>query len=270
MKKTVLLLMAVTLIAWACKKDKEPEPTPVPTPYQITSTDIASVNEEYRVAIYTLLPADTFTAGTAGQSKTWVYNPIPLTYDVDTSKFEPLSNHPDGAFYTTANMFLKAENNVYMFLNKQSDRVDLVGVWVVINDDTLKGILSNPYTVMKFPITYGASFIDSGLVVINSTMEYQGQNLPAKYEMFFKVNANCNAEGNVTTPIGSFKCIREKRLEINSFKASVQVLTQWMEVYSQSDTTYSYSFWSKDKKWNVAEVKTDATDKVISVGYLTE
>lgn len=269
MKKLFLIFAVVAVATISCKKDEEPDPTPAPTPYQITSSDIAGIGELYKVAVYTVTPADTFTVGATGQSRTWIYNPIPLTYVVDSSEFHAVSEHPDGAFFTGANMYMETDG-AYMFLNKQSDKVEVVGIWVEVNGDTLKGLLSDKFTIMKFPILFGSAHNDTGYVSIMSTMDYMGTTVPAKYEMTFKVDATCNASGNITTPIGTFKCLREKRTEINKFKVSVQVYSQWMEAFSQNDTSYTYTFWSKDKKWNVAEVDVDATDKVLSIGYLTE
>jgi len=271
MKKFVLFIVAIALIAQSCKKDEETPSTPAPTAYQITSSDIAGAGDEFFITKYTLVPADTFTIGATGQTLVWVYNPIPNSTEVDTSTFMLPSAHPDGAFYTGSNLCLKVENEMYMFLDKQSDKVDVTGIWVAINGDTLKGNLSDRYTVLKFPITYGASYNDSGFVSILSEMDYQGQMVPAKYEITFKINSSCNAEGNITTPLSTFKCVREKRTEINIFKVKLQLFPQqWIEAYSQADTSYHYSFWTKAKKWNVAELEVDITDKIITLGHLTE
>gem|GEM_PF-3596574 len=273
MKKTVLFLSTLVVLAWACKKDDEPEPnpTPTPTPYQITSSDMPNAGDEFYMPVYTLVQNDTFTIGGApGQSLVWVYNPIPFTTQVDTTTFGSPSNHPDGAFFTGANLYIDSHDGTFMFLDKQSDRVDITGIWMVVNGDTLKGNLSDKYTVMKFPMQYGSTFTDSGFVTINSTYLYQGQTLPAKYEASFKVISNCNGEGNITIPLGSFKCLREKRTEYTSFKFSVQVLTQWTQFFSTADTTYSYTFHSKDKKWDIAKLTTDISDKVLTLSHLTE
>ncbi len=272
MKKAVLLLSVLILFAWACKKDNdEPEPTPTPTPYQYTSSDIGGAGDEFKIAVYTVVPADTFEIGGTGQTLVWVYNPIPTTTQFDTSTFGLPANHPDGAFFTGSNLYIDNHDDTYMFLNKQTDKVEVTGIWVFTNGDTIKGNLSDRYTVMKFPITYGSSFNDTGYVSVESTVNIGGTDYNAKYEFTFKINSTCNAEGNITTPLGSFKCIREKRVEMTYYKGSVQMLPPiWTEVFNDGDTTYTYSFWSKDKKWNVAELDVDITDKILTIGYLIQ
>jgi len=272
MKKFVLFIVVIALIAQSCKKDEETPSTPAPTAYQITSSDIGGAGDEFKIVQYTLLPADTFTVGATGQTLVWVYNPIPISTEVDTVTFTLPSAHPDGAFFTGSNLCLNNHetDEMYMFLDKQSDKVDITGIWVAINGDTLKGNLSDRYTVLKFPMTYGASYSDSGFVSILTEMDYQGQMVPAKYEITFKINSSCNAEGNITTPLGTFKCVREKRTEINLFNVKIQMYSQWIEAYNQADTSYHYSFWTKEKKWNVAELDVDITDKIITLGHLTE
>ncbi|PKP17439.1 MAG: hypothetical protein CVU05_15545 [Bacteroidetes bacterium HGW-Bacteroidetes-21] len=259
------------MILGSCKKDEETTtPTPTVTPYQITSADIPVAGEQYRLAVYTVTPNDTFTVGASGQGRVWNYNPIPITAQVDTFDFGSPANHPDGAFFTGSNLYLDSHQEAVMFMDKNSSKVDVTGIWVNANGEIMKGNMTDNYTVLKFPITYNAAYNDTGYASIATTINYQGVDLPGKYDIKFKVTSLCNAEGNITTPTGTYKCIRDKRREIQDMKVSVQVLGQWSEVYSQVDTNYTYTFWSKDKKWYVADVKTDVTDKIISISYLLE
>lgn len=273
MKSNLFLSLFIGLTLLSCKKDKdEPTPTPTPTPtaYSITSSDIASVGEQYRMAVYTVLPTDTYTLGANGQNIVWNYSNIPLTLEVDTFDFLNPATHPEVAFFTGANMYLDSPDGMQLFMNKQSDKVEITGIYTTINGETIKANLTDKWTAMKFPITYNASYQDSGYTSVNTTIPYQGNNVPGKYDITFKINSICSAEGNITTPTGTYKCVREKRMQINKFKVSIEFLGQYMQVYETVDTTYNYSFWTKDKKWNVADIKTNANDSIIKIGYLLQ
>ena len=66
-----------------------------------------------------------------------------------------------------------------------------------------------------------------------------------------------DASGKITTPTGTFDCIRDKRTKTQNQKFYVGLSQSgpWTQQNETNDTTYTYAFYSKGKGFSVAEVK---------------
>lgn len=263
MKHLFLFLVLSIFIFFACKKDKEDTNTTTP-PYSYTSSDIAGIGDTFRIAYHTVNTGDTaYKLGVAASGQTWDYDSIPFSTNIDTSIFLNPTTSPDYGLFSASNLLLQQGQNQFMFLNKTSQQVDVIGI---SNDfgggNIVKDTLGNLWTVLKFPMQMGASYTDSGSVVADV-----GTN---RVKMKYKIVSSIDASGTVKTPTGTYTCIRNKRIEYVDMNLFAIVLGQEVPITSSKDTTYKYVYWTKSKKWNVIEIETDQNDVIKQIGYLLE
>lgn len=75
--------------------------------------------------------------------------------------------------------------------------------------------------------------------------------------------------GKVTTPTGSYKCLREKRVEIVSTLIEYRLLafSPWTVLSNTVDTTVRYSYLTKETRGTVVSFTFDSLDNVTSVTW---
>lgn len=274
MKKVLILLLSVGVILVACKKDEEP--APVPTVFSITVDDLGSAGAVYRIGVDST-NLGSFVLDTAGgQNKTWDFSTVGSDR-VDTIRFLAPSSTPGGALYG-ANLAIQPENNepIYIYLNKATDRVEQVGLWVVQDMggtlDTLTAAFSDNQIFMKFPYTFGATFTDNGLVTLYTTMDQGGTTVYVKSDMTTSTRSEIDASGTITTPLGQFQCLREYKRDISmqTVYTRYSSLTPWVQLMQNADTNYSYIFFAKGKGYSVLEVDVTKTGAIKEISHLLQ
>jgi hypothetical protein len=271
MKHTLFFLALVTIVTIiSCKKDKE-NTTTTTTPYGINSTDIGGVGDTFRLAIHPVNAGDNaYLLGSASSGQIWDYDSIPFSANIDTTIFLNPASNPDYSFFPTSNLLIPDGSQSSMFLNKSSQKVDLIGIKANMNGTIIKDTLGNPWTVLQFPMQLGSSYTDSGSVSIDTQFDFGSGLAPARVKMKYKLISTIDASGTVKTPTGTYECVRNKRIEYQAFNVYAIVLGQEVSAFSSKDTTYKYDYWSKSKKWNVIEIETNQSDVIKSIGYLLE
>lgn len=270
MKKFLMIFAFAAVLISSCKKDDD-NSTTTPLPYSYTSSDIGGVGDTFRIVIHNVLPGDNaYLLGGISSGQIWDYDSIPFSTNVDTSILLNPNTSPDFSLFPSSNLLMPEGSQSSLFLNKTTQQIDLVGITTDMNGTPLKDTLGNPWTVIKFPMQLGASYIDSGSVSIDAQLDFGSGPVPARVKMKYKINSSVDASGTVKTPTGTYECVRNKRIEYQDVNIYAIVLGQEVPSYSSKDTTYKYVYWTKSKKWNVIEIETNKNDVVKSIGYLLE
>lgn len=241
----------------------------------ITQWDIATVGNFIYQAEDTLPPVS-LSIGTAGANQIWNFDS--LTADIiDTSLFTnpnwtPYANE----FSSISNLAIYfPEDSSYSFLNQTAASIQVVGVAGFL--DTSSVLIFNPgNTVSVFPTTYLTSFSDtlsydktfyfhdtidySPLIVIDST----------RFKHLSYNDVLIDAYGTVTTPLGTYSCLREKIIETayDTNWAYVQGYG-WQIVEEGAETEHTYKWWTNGIGFSLLDITLDSSETNIkTVRYL--
>lgn len=269
MKKILLFFAFAAVLISSCKKDDENSSSTTPQPYSYTSSDIGGVGDTFKIAIHTVNAGDNaYLLGGISSGQIWDYDSIPFTTNIDTTILLNPSTSPDFSLFPNSNLLIPEGSQSSLFLNKSSQKVDLVGITTNMNGTPLKDTLGDPWTVLKFPMQLGANYVDSGSVSIDAQLDFGSGPVPARVKMKYRIISSIDASGTVKTPTGTYECVRNKRIEYQDVNIYAIVLGQEIPSYSDKDTTYKYDYWTKSKKWNIIEIETDKNNVVKTIGYL--
>ncbi len=241
-------------------------------PYSIVSTDFTDAGDSIIMNVDTTDVASLSLA--AGQNVTWDYT-ILSPNKVDSIIFHKPANTPGAQYFASiSNMALQPESDqpFYLYINKTTDKVEGVGIWADIQGNVIHPSYTDKPIFLKFPLEYNKTHIDSSFLtdIIN-----MGPGMYGKIEMIQKFDVTYDATGTIKLPNNkTYKCVREKRIEINITNVYGGVTSNgpWTIIQASKDTSYTYNFYAKTKKWNVASVKVNNfTNNIIKeVQYLKE
>ncbi len=256
----------------SCKKDKDDAPN-TPSPFSIVSSDFANAGDtiimyidETNIALLSLVP---------GQNITWDYSILSPDSEY-TVIFHNPSNTPGAQYFSSiSNMAVQPEPDqpFYLYLNKTTDKIEGVGVWADVQGNEIHPSYTDKPIFFKFPITYNSILKDSSFLVDIISM---GQGMYGKLEMIQKFDITYDGIGTIKLPNNkTYQCIREKKEEIfiTLVYVSISPNGPWGNpIQSTYDTTYSYNYFTKNKKWNVASVFVEnfANNEITSVEYIKE
>ena len=273
MKKTYLLVILLSAVLFSCKKDKDEQPTnPTPSPYTIVSTDFANAGDTILLNVDTTITQTLSLA--SGQNITWDYTVL-SSERIDSVIFYNPANTPGAQYFTgKSNIAMQPEQGqpLYFYLNKSTDKVEGVGIWANFQGSELHPEFTDRPIMVKFPANYNATLKDSSSL---SAIVDLGSNQYGKLEMKQYFDVLYDATGTVNLPNNkTYKCLREKRIEINKTNVFVGMTPNgpWVPVQSNIDTTYSYNYFAKNKKWNVVSIIVNnfTTNTIKEISYIKE
>ncbi len=269
MKKSFLAIALLAIIFGSCKKDETPSSPSAPAKYTISSSDVGAAGTNYIMAIDTTNLTE-FSLDVAGEGKVWDFALVGEDKK-DTMKFLAPSATPAASTFPTSNLVMMPQpgQEIYAYLNKTDAVMEMMGLYANQQGVIMSASHTDRQIIMKFPMYFGSSFTDAG--AIDLIFNYSGMWI--KSEMRTNYSSQIDASGKITTPTGTFDCIRDKRTEISN-QAIFTGLSQsgpWTAYGNPtSDTTYTYSFYSKGKGYSVAEVKVDnfTSNTINQISYL--
>ncbi len=272
MKNLLNVFVVLSLLLASCKKDKEEPNNPTPAPLTIVASDFANAGDTI------LLNVDTTNLSgfilNAGQNVVWDFAALSPDFTDSMIFLDPSVTQGAQYFAAISNMALRPDDdpNVCFYLNKSNDKVEGVGLWANFQGTIIHPSYSDRPIIIKFPFSFNSSFKDSAYLteVVNL-----GPGQYGKLEMIQKFEIQCDGVGTIKLPNNkSYQVVREKRTEIQHFNLYLGFTQNgpWTPFQQQQDTVYSYNFYAKNKKWNVAsvQVKNFTTNVINKIEYLKE
>ncbi|NVO03713.1 MAG: T9SS type A sorting domain-containing protein [Bacteroidetes bacterium] len=253
----------------------------------ITSTDIAVPLNTKNIMQIDTIPTG-INIGTAGVNLTWNFSGI-NNHQTDTVTILAPSSCPNSASFPTANLALHSTlDNGFAFLNNTATSLMLVGQAGTrdINGSsfTLVVPLNPTQQFMKFGCTYQTNYINTSKYDVKmpygQTVTLPGVPIPILVDSIHAKNITVvkdtiDAWGTVTTPLGTFPCLREKRMEfkIDSVWA-FSTFTSWTGITQflpklGVDTIITYSWLTSGISVPVIKVTVDNKYGIpVKVNYL--
>lgn len=228
-------------------------------------SDVASVGDSVRQAHDTLTAV---TPGPKGASQTWNFNNL-QQHIIDTTVFVNPTSTTYAASFPAANLCAKNSGGNYIYLDKNASSMDVVGQEADLGFGPW-ALRFNPHEkALNLPGTYNSTFNGTSVVdekYAASVLIYDSVHI--RHRVIYV--DTMDAWGNVTTPVATYPCLRQKFIEYSwdSIYAHNMFSNTWDTVQTSADTTVSYRWWANSRGVPVVEIQTNGSGAVTSRQYL--
>ncbi|GIV34725.1 MAG: hypothetical protein KatS3mg031_2260 [Chitinophagales bacterium] len=256
-------------------------------PIVIVSSDMPVPGEVFYSHRDTTLSS--FSIGPSGPNRTWDFSM--LSPDAtDTSYAAAPSSTPYASDFPNSNLALTPDFTFYLYYRNTPTALKVEGF---ANNDPNLGIVTvnfNPIPDQyRFPTTYPGNFSGSSgfqeskpfnqlppsiQQQINSAISSIPGVSVSKVRVTFTstYTDTIDAWGLVTTPLGTYKSLRRKRVENSNTKIEVELdpiigSNFWQEISNTSSTTTDHSWLAKNTKLPLILLGYDSLRNIVSASY---
>lgn len=215
---------------------------------------------------------DTMTVygpGPSGANQQWNF-PSPVQHEVVTTSVIAPSSTPHASQFTSSNMAMTNDNSAYLFFSNSQSAMIATGTAgdLLQNGTNVTVPFSNTLKVHNLPRTYNDNFNDSYY------FEAIANNIPivilgipttvhsARLRHHGHVYDTTDGYGQITTPIGTYECLRVKKVDytVDSVWTKLFSFSPWtyQSTLGGRDTITGYSWLAKETKLAVAELSFDS------------
>lgn len=207
----------------------------------------------------------TLTAGPSGENQSWVMTTATTHLTLVTKGLAPTST-PYASSFTNSNIAMTNDNLSYLYSNQNSSASVIKGA---AGDLLMTGCnITTPFIpdmlLHNFPRNYGSNFTDDYAmdVTINGSCVNQSAIDKVRFKRVSTVSDTTDGWGTITTPVGTYQCLRIKRVEFSTDSTWVKPFfpSAWTFVTAKKDTIFSYSWIAKEGKLAIAELEFDTLD----------
>lgn len=207
------------------------------------------------------------TLGQNGANRTWNFAAA-LRHITDTIQHKLPSATPYASNFTAANDAAQVKTNFGFFQNSAGGYNCLGLAGDLLNNGSSLDVTFNPQMeVYKFPTAYNNKFTGTYGFVKEVSGASVGQPVDRIRVTFTATYFDTiDAWGMITTPIGTYSTIRQKRVERNRTKVETRALSflPYTTVSDVYDTTYTYTWLAKVTKGPVLTATVNKTTGAIS------
>ncbi len=206
----------------------------------------------------------TLNSGTSGANQSWIMTNATIHQTQATKAISP-SSTPSGSSYTNSNIALTNDNLTYLYMNQSSATSLVKGA---AGDLLMTGCnVNTPFSpdilLHNFPRNYNDNFND--VYGIDVTVAGSCVNQPVDQVRFKQVSTvydYTDGWGIITTPVGKYEVLRIKRIDyaVDTTWYKLFSFSNWTMAGTKLDTTFSYSWVSKEGKLAIAELANDSND----------
>ncbi len=230
---------------------------------QITSADMPVIGDELLRSIDTV-PG--FGPGGGGPDQVWDFSSALEDQSVTTSVVDPAST-PSADQFGSSNLAITTDGLNYSYLTNSSPEMTVDGfAGDPLGDGTL--MIDAPFapalTLHQFPRQYTTAFTDD--FGFDVTADGSGFGVyQARIREVGVVQDNTDAYGTITTPVGTYDCLRSRTLTIRTdsiFAQLIEILPMTF-LFATVDTTVTYSWHAVETKLPVAEMTVDSVGNAV-------
>lgn len=261
MNKKILLFSSIALSA-----------TNLYAQITVTQSDAPSPGTIVVNAYDTLPDASIIPGGTGMQ--TWDYSLL-HNHASDTTFFIDPATTAYASYFPAATVAFGGGGGVVYALNSASDFENLGFVGLDTAGNPIIIPFNDPQVLMQYPATYGTAFSDAS----NYSISFPVANVPFVDSIRIAHSSlttnNFDAYGMVTTPLGTFNCLRMAITDsvTDSIFAHSTIFSNWVALPDSlqpgSSTTYSYSFWANAMGSALVTLNMDTSNySVVSASWI--
>ncbi len=223
----------------------------------ITASDIPALGA---VAIDINDSIVTTSPGSAGANQTWNLTTLKNT-GADTITYVTPGSSPYASTYPTANntTLIKGTSggslSIYEYVYTDASGAYTLGLAFPFFAGPYIGKNTPPYKFITFPATYGMSIIDSCIGTASFAYPVGGAD-SMKSVSHMHYTETMDGWGNVTTPAGTFPCLRDIAIRHHVDSTFLHTSGVWALYNAPTTKIDTFYFWySNNQKFLVAEIQ---------------
>lgn len=232
----------------------------------ITSADGPQVNQVFVTHTDT---TSSVGAGSNGPSMTWNFTTL-NNHLQDSVAFSAVGGTPAASDFTTSNLCIADPiDSVWIYLTNNLSELTIdgyyfydvfLGGWITIP-------ISPPSVIIKYPSTYLSAYSDTAKLSLKFALNSPPVDSVWSKQTIFQ-SSNINAWGTLTTPSGSFNCLRQDYTDITLDSTFIHIFGSWSYSSRSFDTVPGARWWTTGTGYPVMEMAFDSTGAVSQTTYL--
>lgn len=230
---------------------------------QITSADMPVIGDELLRSIDTI-PG--FGPGGSGPDQVWDFSSALEDQNVTTTVVDPATT-PSADQFGSSNLAFTTDGLNYSYLSNSASVLTVDGfAGDPLGDGTL--MIDAPFeptlTMHQFPRQFNTTFTDD--FGFDVTADGSGFGVyQARIREVGLVQDSTDAYGTITTPVGTYDCLRSRTvtIRIDSIFAQLIEILPMTFLFATVDTTVSYSWHAVETKLPVAEMTVDSVGTAV-------
>lgn len=199
--------------------------------------------------------------GPSGPNQNWVFLNNTVHNATTTSVVLP-STTPYASDFTNSNQAYTNDNTAYVFFSSSTNSLYTDGAAgdLLMNGDNILTVFNPTLLLHNFPKTYGD--VSTDFYAFDAQADGSSFSVDAVW-LFHEgtVFDTVDAWGTITTPVGTYNCLRQKHVEHSYDSLLIRLFPPpfgtWTTFSVGRDTSVSYSWLALETKMNVAELSFD-------------
>lgn len=216
------------------------------------------------------LPLPVVSYGNKGANQFYDFSNL-VQYKTDTIEYRtPTSAHLSTCPQADVATTLDGLN--FLLTNTTTSNMTLEGFEGVLFGNTLSAAYQTKPVVYQFPMNYNTNFM--GNFSLTKTVPGSQVGQPGVYQVRLTISGSykdtVDGWGAVKTPIGTYKCLRNKRNESTTTLIETQIsqfIPVWTTVSNTTSNTVRYTYLTKECKGSAVTFDYDSLDNLRSVTY---
>lgn len=234
----------------------------------LNATDMPTVGWNHKVAKDTIITAQNW--GNKGANQVYTFTNF-QTMLFDTILYKTLTSGQQAA-NPTADVAATADNLNFIFSKTSATDYKWIGLEGIIGSCTIGASYSPTPVFYQFPTQFGGKFSNSSGFQQQIAGSCIGQAVDAvRATNTVTTKDTIDGWGKVTTPVGSYKCLRQKRIDYSTTLIEFRLLSfsPWSALSTVRDTNVRYYYLTKEAKGSVITFDFDSIDQPIKATWST-
>jgi len=232
-------------------------------------SDMPAIGWNHKVAQDTIIYAQNW--GNAGANQTYTFTNF-QTMLYDTVMYKALTSTQQSRF-SNGDIAITADNTNFLIGNSTANDFRYEGLEGVLQGCATFVNFSPVPVAFQFPTVYGGKYANNSGFTKTISGSCVGQPLVSDIKLTSSTIATDTIDGwgKVTTLLGNYKCLRQKRVEFVSTKIEYRftALSPWTTLSNTIDTNIRYYYLTKEAKGSVITFDYDSVDNPIKATWST-
>ena len=231
----------------------------------INRSDLGNLIGKTYIGVNTETNVEDISLGNGGPNQTWDFSALINDYE-DTIPFVNPATLPCAAEFPTANLGI-AQGGGASFLVDNNNFIQVIGFCDVdlVNGNSLVKY-NGPETIVSFPLTYNSTHSGQSISIYKEASDIPGAD-SIRVTSTNNYNFIIDGWGNVTTPVGTFPCLRKKQTSIYLDNVEIKIGGNWVSGGGITvDTLINYEFYTQNSLF-IANFSQDVSGVTTAATY---
>jgi len=237
---------------------------------QITldAADMPTIGWNHKVGKDTIISAQNW--GNSGANQTYTFTNF-QTMLYDTIMYKALTTGQQTTF-PGADVAATTDDLNFIFTKTFATNYNWIGIQGILGSCNVNAVYSQQPVFYQFPTQFGGNFSNNSGFQQQIAGSCIGQAVDAiRATNTVTTKDTIDGWGKVTTPVGSYKCLRQKRIDYSTTLIEFRLLSfsPWSVLSTVRDTNVRYYYLTKEAKGSVITFDFDSIDQPIKATWST-